>query len=275
MVRKGTSTTLVLATFPLTDRIIHLPIYFSMSLRIFILGLTASFGIAWLAVVIVPYYKMRNLEPVVLNEATDGAAGIFFPKREGRIANGARVYAENGCYQCHTQLVRPTYAGNDLFRTDAGGLKADPDRGDTRRETNAFDYLGESFAQIGLTRVGPDLSNVGRRVATYVDPYGVPVNAEQWLFQHLYRPRSQPENFGSVCPPHPYLFKKVDAKGTAPSSAIPADALFCKLNGAGTAVVPTDDARALVSYLLSMKKDQPVPAVLNFGPPAQEKPKKP
>ena len=89
------------------------------------------------------------------NEATDGATGIFYPKRTGRVANGALVYAENGCYLCHTQLVRPTYAGNDLYRPDWGGLKADPDRGDTRRETNAYDFAGEKFAQIGVSRRGP------------------------------------------------------------------------------------------------------------------------
>ena len=104
-----------------------------MSLRTFILGLSASFGVAWLAIVVIPFFKMRNLEPVRLDEATDGATGIFYPKRTGRIADGSRVYAQNGCYLCHSQLVRPTYAGNDLFRPDWGGLKSDGDRGDTRQ----------------------------------------------------------------------------------------------------------------------------------------------
>ena len=113
-----------------------------MSLRTFIFGLAASFGVAWLFIIVVPFIKMRNLEPIQLNEATDGTTGIFYPKRTGRITNGALVYAENGCYLCHSQLIRPTYAGNDLYRSDWGGLKADPDRGDTRRETNAYDFSG-------------------------------------------------------------------------------------------------------------------------------------
>jgi hypothetical protein len=33
-----------------------------------------------------------------------------------------------------------------------------------------------------------------------------------------------------------------------------------------TELVPTPEAKALVSYLLSLKKDQAVPAVLNFSP---------
>ena len=69
-----------------------------MSLRTFIFGLAASFGVAWLFIIVVPFIKMRNLEPIQLNEATDGTTGIFYPKRTGRITNGALVYAEYGCY---------------------------------------------------------------------------------------------------------------------------------------------------------------------------------
>lgn len=242
-----------------------------MNLRIFILGLMASFGLAWLVVVLVPYYSMRSLAPVTLNEATDGAKGIFFPKRSGRTLAGAEVYAENGCYQCHTQLVRPTYAGNDLFRADWGGLKTDPDRGDTRRETNAYDYLGENFAQIGVARVGPDLSNFGRRIAARDAAH-----AEEWTFQHLFRPRSLAECWSSTCPPHPFLFEEIDAKGVLPQDAIPYDAIAdqdyaAKLRENRKALVPGPDARALVSYLLGLKKDQSVPKALDFAPPKEEK----
>lgn len=247
-----------------------------MSLRIFILGLLASFGVAWLAVVVVPFYKMRSLAPVTLDEATDGETGIFYPKRTGRTLNGAQVYAENGCYQCHTQLIRPTYAGNDLFRSDWGGLKADADRGDTRRETNAYDFIGEEFAQLGVTRTGPDLSNLGRRLtqpeANIADPAG-------WLYQHLYRPWSLPECWNSTCPPHPFLFEIVSARGAMPDDAVPYEAIAdpkyaAQLQAEGKAIVPGPDARALVSYLLSLKKDQKVPQTLNFSPepPPEKKP---
>ncbi len=228
-----------------------------MSLRTFILVLSTSFGIAWLAMVVVPFVKMRNLAPVQLNEATDGATGIFYPKRTGRIANGAEVYAENGCYLCHTQLVRPTYAGNDLYRPDWGGLKSDGDRGDTRRETNAFDFYGEKFAQIGVVRMGPDLSNLGRRVESI---YAVGKNPANWLYAHLYNPRLSPERWKSTCPSYRFLFTKQKIKGnrSADSLAIGTDDT--------TELVPDSDARALVSYLLSLKKDQAVPAVMNFSP---------
>jgi len=228
-----------------------------MSLRTFILGLSASFGIAWLAMVVVPFIKMRNLAPVQLTEAADGATGIFFPKRTGRVANGAQVYAENGCYLCHTQLVRPTYAGNDLYRPDWGGLKSDGDRGDTRRETNAYDFFGEKFAQIGVVRMGPDLSNLGRRVESN---YAVGKNPAEWLYAHLYNPRLSPERWKSTCPSYRFLFEERKIKGSRSPDALSFG------GGEDTELVPDSDAKALVSYLLSLKKDQPVPAALTFSP---------
>ena len=232
-----------------------------MSLRIFILGLFASFGIAWLAVVVVPYYKMRDLAPIMLTEEADGATGVFYPKRTGRVADGALVYAENGCYLCHTQVVRPTYAGNDLFRSDWGGLAADPDRGDTRRETNAFDFVGEKFAQIGLMRMGPDLSNVGLRVETEYAAGGDP---EGWLYAHLYNPRNNPKLWKSTCPPQPFMFEKREIMGSRSDEALDVK------TRENYEVIPGSDARALVSYLLSMKKDQKVPAALDFAPAKKE-----
>ena len=229
-----------------------------MSLRTFILGLSASFGIAWLAIIVVPFIKMRNLAPIQLNEATDGATGIFYPKRTGRIANGALVYAENGCYLCHTQVIRPTYAGNDMYRENWGGLKADPDRGDTRRETNAYDFAGEKFAQIGVSRMGPDLSNLGRRVESI---YAAGKDPETWLFAHLFNPRQEPQRWKSTCPSFRFMFTERPVTGNPSVDAI------AVLEGGKIEVVPNEDAKALVSYLLSLKKDQAVPAVLSFSPP--------
>lgn len=228
-----------------------------MSFRTFIIGLFASFGAAWLAIIVIPYLKMRNLAPVEFSEAADGKTGVFIPKRAGRVADGARVYAENGCYLCHTQVVRPTYAGADLYRPDWGGLVADPVRGDTRRETNAYDFQGESFAQIGVSRLGPDLSNVGLRVQNL---YAPKANPESWLYAHLYNPRLIPDLWKSTCPPHPFLFDKREIKGNRSADALPIPAAD------GYEIVPDSDARALVSYLLSLKKDHALPASLNFAP---------
>jgi cytochrome c oxidase cbb3-type subunit II len=231
-----------------------------MSFRTFILSLSVSFGVAWLAIVIVPYFKMRSLEPMMMNE-DEGTDSVFQAKRAGRIADGAKVYAENGCYICHTQVIRPTYAGNDMFRSDWAGLANDPDRGDTRRETNAFDFRGEKFAHIGISRLGPDLSNLGRRVETIYAPDGDP---EQWLYRYLYNPRFEPERRLSTCPSVRFLFVERKIHGNRADNALPFQ------GRRGEEIVPGPDARALVSYLLSLRKDQPVPAALNFSPTAAE-----
>lgn len=229
-----------------------------MSFRIFILSLSTSFGVAWLAIIVIPYYKMRSLEPVLVEDG-DGTNAVYISKRAGRIADGAEVYAANGCYQCHSQVVRPTYAGNDMFRPDWGGIAGDEERGDTRRETNAFDFEGEKFAHIGVARLGSDLSNLARRVEAI---YAKGEDPEKWLYTHLYNPRLKPERRESTCPSFRFLFKVTEVKGNPSADSLPfpvADRME---------ITPTSDARALISYLLSLKKDQPVPSSLSFSPPS-------
>ena len=229
-----------------------------MSFRQFAFGLTASFGIAWLAMVVVPFFMMRDVKPVAFDETADGKEGIYHPKKSGRVINGAEVYAANGCYHCHSQLIRPTYAGSDLGRPDWAGLKADEDRGDTRRQTNIFDYQGEKFAQIGLSRLGPDLSNVGRRVEKI---YAKDSDPQKWLLGHLYDPRANPERPTSKCPSFRFLFDTKEIEGQTPDDAV-------AINKDGEAVIPGPEALALVDYLLSMKRDDVVPASMSHLPPA-------
>jgi cytochrome c oxidase cbb3-type subunit 2 len=231
-----------------------------MTLNNFLLGLIASFGIAWLAVVVVPFFKMRAIEPIVVNDPVAGTTEVFIPKRAGRVTDGSQVYAANGCYLCHTQVVRPTYAGNDLFRPDWGGLAQDEERGDTRRETNAFDFMGEPFAHIGVMRFGPDLSNVGNRV---IHDYAKGADPEMWLYQFLHDPRAEPGRRHSKCPSHRFLFTERPLRGHRSRHALPAG------DNPDVEILPTPAARALVSYLLSLRKDQPVPEPLNFKPVAR------
>lgn len=232
-----------------------------MSFRTFFLSLSASFGVAWLAIVIVPYFKMRSIEPVSMGEDATGTNAVYIPKRAGRIADGAQVYAANGCYMCHTQLIRPDYAGNDVYRTDYAGFVGivEDIPVDTRRETNAFDYAGEKFAQIGINRMGPDLSNIGVRIEK-VYTKDKSMSSEQWLYRYLYNPRFDPARSHSNCPSFRFLFDEKKVTGNPSDEALP----FQGENGGE--IVPNADGRALVSYLLSLKKDNPVPAVFNFKP---------
>lgn len=236
-----------------------------MSLRTFLIGLVASFGLPWLVLLVLPFARMRALEVVRYDQAADKKATLYHPKRAGRTANGALVYAANGCYQCHTQVVRPTYAGNDMYRPDWGGLADDADRGDTRRETNAWDFQGERYAQLGVARIGPDLSNVGRRVDRYAAEEGI--SPEQWVLRHLYDPRANPRRANSVCPAHRFLFEEKPRYGATRADALPVPAKH------GGQVVPGSDARALAGYLLGLRKDDALPAAVNPAPkPAADNP---
>jgi cbb3-type cytochrome oxidase cytochrome c subunit len=137
--------------------------------------------------------------------------------------------------------------------TDAGGkvevnvIPTGPDisRGWGKRRTVAQDYVFDAVVQPGTRRAGPDLANAGA-------PARKPDAA--WQLRHLYAPQS--EVAGSTMPPYRFLFEKRKV-GKVPA----ADAL--KLTGefappAGYEIVPTDDARALVAYLLSLRTDAPL-----------------
>src|SRR5207244_5287905 len=80
-------------------------------------------------------------------EQTDGDPA---PK-SGRAERGRRVYAANGCIYCHSQQVRADYASADI------------DRKWGERRSAPRDYLFDRPVLLGQERMGPDLSNVGKR----------------------------------------------------------------------------------------------------------------
>ncbi|MDB4265269.1 hypothetical protein N9891_00815 [bacterium] len=238
-----------------------------MTFKAFIFGLLATFGLPWLIAVVIPFSTMRSLEPIEYEKDAD-VSGVFVPKRDGRINEGSKIYGQEGCYQCHTQIIRPTYAGNDVFRDEWAGLRKSADSPDTTRETLPEDFDGEDVAHIGVSRVGPDLSNLGRRLEYHLK--GTGTSPQEWLMEHLYSPRelvnyrkgtqSIPER--STCPAKTGFFDEVDIYGAG------GDVLSIR-TAEGKGVRPNDRARQLVSFLASLKKDtfgQPLPKVLNYNP---------
>jgi cytochrome c oxidase cbb3-type subunit 2 len=67
------------------------------------------------------------------------------------VARGNHVYVANGCVYCHSQQVRPDYVAADIDR-----------KWGTRRSAPR-DYIFERPVQLGQERMGPDLSNEGKR----------------------------------------------------------------------------------------------------------------
>jgi cbb3-type cytochrome oxidase cytochrome c subunit len=122
-----------------------------------------------------------------------------------------------------------------------------------KRRTVAEDYLYDSPVMLGSQRIGPDLANVGMRLA---DP--------NWQLLHLYAPQSIVE--GSAMAPYRFLFDKQKI-GRAPSP----EALKLPVNfapPAGYEIVPTDQAKALVAYLQSLRADAPLFVAPLTPPPA-------
>lgn len=193
-------------------------------------GVFGSFTLAWFTLLIVPHWQIGNLEPQV-----DEDTGDFYPVNVSGVAEqGKRVYVENGCFYCHSQQVRDPHLGSDLDRQ--WGL----------RRTVARDYLYEKPVVLGNMRNGPDLANAGTRGKDAA-----------WHYRHLYNPRGMVRE--SMMPPFRYLFKQQKIAGERSLEAVepgPGDVLE-----EGFEIVPTDQARALVGYLLSLDKSHPLKEV--------------
>jgi cbb3-type cytochrome oxidase cytochrome c subunit len=182
--------------------------------------------------------------------------------------------------------VDKTTADAAVTNLSVGGAKAavhlvalGPDlaRGWGNGRSVAADYLFDQPSQLGAQRIGPDLANVGLRLP-----------GRTWHFHHLDDPTAVVAK--SVMPPYRFLFEKrkrgpqpspdalardgptpqFDVGGTRTNWTSPDALQFDALAAApgGDEVVPTDDARALVAYLLSLRADVPLfERPLSVAPP--------
>ena len=119
-----------------------------------------------------------------------------------------------------------------------------PNRYGPCRETKPFgrpsvpgDYVYQTPELLGSERNGPDLSNIGARQPSSV-----------WQYIHLYQPRAVVPQ--SIMPAFPWLFQVQD-KQPAGELRVPLPPEIAPPNGV---VVPTEDGKALVAYLLSLKQ---------------------
>jgi cytochrome c oxidase cbb3-type subunit 2 len=185
---------------------------------LFFFGLFASLTVSF-AVVLLANHQLGALTPYF-----DDGEGKAFPDRmPGVAARGQLVYRDLGCASCHTQQVRRP------------GFGSDQTRGWGERQSVARDYIFQAYPQIGAMRIGPDLTNSAGRKPSALD-------AED-LMNLLYAGQ------GSM-PAHAFLFNQVKVTGEVPAKAL-------KLTGgaapaAGYAVVPSEQAQTLVSYLLNL-----------------------
>lgn len=242
--------------------------------RVFLASFVAL-GLSWCGFVLAPVLQLGQEKQVAVLNSSE----IYPNQRPGDATLGLQVYRAYGCAACHTTQVgqdgvvcdvvltgknTPAAVSNlvssltltgltkdeaDAVATKisaAGGksethivpVGADISRHWGSRHSVAEDFLWDNPVQLGSIRVGPDLANVGMR-------YDV-----NWELMHLYKPTSEVPT--SNMPSFRFLFRKQKI-GDAPSP----DAL--PLAGgdvpAGYEMVPTDDAKNLAAYLLSLRAD--------------------
>jgi len=148
---------------------------------------TVERKVSWLGVWIVLVIAIGGLVEIVplylSNEVTTPAPGV---KPYVALAlEGRDIYIREGCYNCHSQMIRPLRAETERY--------------------GHYSLAGESVYdhpfQFGSKRTGPDLARVGGRYS------------DEWHRAHLTNPRDVvPE---SNMPGYPWLSKDhVDENGT-------------------------------------------------------------
>ena len=194
-------------------------------------GILAAMASSFWGVILLPQIQIGRQQAVVLEDT-----GAYYPAlRAGQAAQGAEVNRSLGCAECHSQQVR--------------GLGGDLARSWGRRISVAQDYLHDQPVQLGLMRLGPDLTNVGVRRPDANN-----------LYAHLWNPRLVMA--GSIMPRYPFLFEQRRlASGEKPA----ADAVKFPGLPEDFELIPKPEARQLVAYLLSLRADNelfeaPLPA---------------
>lgn len=164
-----------------------------------------------------------------LDETTEPIEGV--DRYDALALEGRDIYIREGCYNCHSQMIRPFRAETERY--------------------GHYSVAGESVYdrpfQWGSKRTGPDLARVGGRYS------------DDWQYAHLYNPRDLvPE---SNMPAYPWLFdskltgENTAAKMAALNIAVGVTCPKCNLyteedmKGAKAAVEGKTEADALVHYL--------------------------
>jgi cytochrome c oxidase cbb3-type subunit 2 len=221
--------------------------------RLFFGLIFAIFLFNWVGAVVFPWLEVGHMQPI----QEEGATDITPFDMPGIAHEGEKVYAEEGCVYCHTQQVRAASSGADLAR--GWGTAKDPDGKDITRRSYPRDYIWQGQSFLGVNRDGGDLSNVGAR---YKDAAS--------LYTYLYDPTIGTPH--SSMPKYQFLFYTRPVQGQASADAVKLPDYDAPPKG--MEIVPTEQARTLVAYLLALNKGyhlKPDEAGLPYVPPVPDK----
>ncbi|MDP1836466.1 MAG: cbb3-type cytochrome c oxidase subunit II [Chlamydiales bacterium] len=155
-----------------------------------------------------------------LTELTSNELG--FISRKDLIATGERIFAQEGCWYCHTDQSRTLIQDSVLNGSES--FAAPPSSG------NEYIYQNVTFP--GTRRIGPDLARVG-----------VKRPSRDWNKSHFWQPRT--ESPGSIMPSFRHFFDD-DPRGQSKSQiGIPNyrfEAIFQYMMTKGTRITPPTKA---------------------------------
>jgi len=184
---------------------------------------TNNFLMIVLILLVVAVGGLVEIVPLFFQRSTTQPVEGLKPYTALQLA-GRDVYLREGCYGCHSQMIRPL-------------------RAETLRYGH-YSMAGESVwdhpFQWGSKRTGPDLARVGGKYS------------DDWHRLHLENPRDVvPE---SNMPAYPWLLTgKVDAQGIAPRMralrTVGVPYTDADIAGAATQVAGKTDEDALIAYL--------------------------
>ncbi|MFN4173986.1 MAG: cbb3-type cytochrome c oxidase subunit II [Parachlamydiaceae bacterium] len=160
-------------------------------------------------------------EPVKSLEELKGK-GLGFLSRKELISMGEKIYAEQGCWYCHTDQTRTLI--QDVVLNGSDSFPAPP--------SSANEYIYQSITFPGTKRNGPDLSRTG-----------VKRPSRDWHKSHFWAPKTQSK--GSIMPSFRHFFD-FDPRGTSriemgvPNQRF--EAIFQYLMTKGTRITPPNQA---------------------------------
>jgi cytochrome c oxidase cbb3-type subunit 2 len=184
---------------------------------------TNNFLMIVLIVLVVAIGGLVEIVPLFFQRSTTEPAPGLKPYSALQIA-GRDVYVREGCYNCHSQMVRPLLAET---------LRYGP-------YSTAGEFVYDRPFQWGSKRTGPDLHRVGGKYS------------DEWQRLHLINPRDLvPE---SNMPSYPWLAnEQVDAEGLPKRMRVlrtlGAPYTDAEIAGAAAAVKGRSTLDALVAYL--------------------------
>jgi len=184
---------------------------------------TSNFLMIVLILLVVAFGGIVEIVPLFFQKSTTEPIKGLMPYTPVQLA-GRDIYLREGCYNCHSQMIRPFRA--ETLRYGHYSV--------------AGEFVYDHPFQWGSKRTGPDLHRVGGKYS------------DEWHRIHLINPRDLvPE---SIMPMYPFLEKAlVDPEGMAPRMRalrmVGVPYTDAEIAGAAAEVKGKTELDALVAYL--------------------------